>query len=116
MARYEELTMDKGSDLAVELQLANEDGSTKDLSGHTAAAKMKKSYSSDSDNTFTFAAIVAEPATQGIITLTMDNTVTDTIKPGRYVYDVEVNYNDSDGNPMVERILEGRIHVTPSVT
>ena len=116
MARYEEITMDKGSDIAVELHLVDEDGSAKDLSGHTAAAKMKKSYNSDSDNTYTFAAIVAEPVTQGIITLTMDNTVTNTIKPGRYVYDVEIMHNDSDGNGMVERVLEGRVHVTPSVT
>lgn len=116
MARYEEITIDKGSDIAIELHLNNDDGSVKDLSGHTAAAKMKKSYNSDSDGTFTFAAVISEPATQGIVTLAMSNTVTNTIKAGRYVFDCEISHNDSDGNPMVERILEGRIHVTPSVT
>jgi hypothetical protein len=35
---------------------------------------------------------------------------------GRYVYDVELKYNDSDGNAIVERILEGKIKVSPSVT
>ena len=116
MARYEELTIDKGSDVAFELHLNNEDGTVKDLSGHTGSAKMKKSYNSDSDNTFDFTTIVADPATKGILTLTMTSSLTDTIKAGRYVFDTEITFNDSDGNPIVERILEGRIHVTPSVT
>lgn len=116
MARYEELTIDKGSDVAFELHLNNEDGTVKDLSGHTGSAKMKKSYNSDSDNTFDFTTIVADPATKGILTLTMTSALTDTIKAGRYVFDTEITFNDSDGNPIVERILEGRIHVTPSVT
>ena len=116
MARYEELTIDKGSDVAFELHLNNDDGSIKDLSGYSGSAKMKKSFNSDSDNTYAFTAVVADPASQGILTLTMTNTLTDTIKAGRYVFDTEISFNDSDGNAIVERILEGRIHVTPSVT
>lgn len=116
MARYEEFSIDKGSDVAIELHLQTEDGSVKNLDGHTAAAKMKKSFNSDSDNTFDFTAVIADPATQGIITLVMNNNVTSTLKAGRYVYDVEISHNDSDGDTLIERVLEGRIHVTPNVT
>ena len=116
MARYEELTIDKGSDVAFQLHLNNDDGSIKDLSGHTGSAKMKKSFNSDSASTYSFTAVIADPATQGILTLTMSNALTDTIKAGRYVFDTEISFNDSSGNTVVERILEGRIHVTPSVT
>jgi hypothetical protein len=38
------------------------------------------------------------------------------MKAGRYVYDVEIQYADSDGDSVVERILEGQISVSPSVT
>jgi len=38
------------------------------------------------------------------------------MKAGRYVYDVELSYQDSDENTIIERVLEGQITVTPSVT
>ena len=47
----------------------------------------------------------------------MTNLQTDTMKPGRYVYDVELESYDSDTDAtIVERILEGKLTVTPSVT
>ena len=44
MAHYEDFTIDQGSDLALQLELVNPDGSTKDLTGFSAAAKMKKNF------------------------------------------------------------------------
>jgi len=38
------------------------------------------------------------------------------MKAGRYVYDVEISSIDSAANTLVERILEGQITVSPSVT
>jgi len=38
------------------------------------------------------------------------------LKPGRYVYDAELSFVDSAGATITERVLEGRIQVTPSVT
>lgn len=116
MARYEEFTIDQGSDVAIQLDLVNDDGSIKNLIDHTVAAKMKKTYGSDSADTVEFTAIIPDPATDGIITLSLTNAQTDALKQGRYVYDVELSYQDSDSNTIIERILEGRIQVTPSVT
>jgi hypothetical protein len=117
MARYEDFTFDQGSDVAMELRLVDENKTAKDLTGYSVAAKLSPNYAAiDSDKT-SFSAFVASPATDGIITLTLTNTQTDALNPRRkYVYDVEVSFEDSDENLIVERVLEGLITVAPSVT
>ena len=116
MAQYEEFTIDRGSDVAVEIHCENKDGSKKDLTGYLVAAKLKKTYGSDSADTVAFTSIVSTPVADGIVTINLTNTQTDALKAGRYVYDVELSYLDSVGTTVIERILEGRAQVTPSVT
>ena len=116
MAQYEEITIDQGADVAVEIQLIDKTGAAKNLTNHTITAKMKKTYNSDSAETTSFTAFVVNPAARGIATLALTHTQTDNLKPGRYVYDVEMSYMDSDGDTIIERVLEGQIVVTPSVT
>lgn len=117
MAQYEEFTIDQGADVAIQINLINPTTNlAKNLTGYDARAKMKKSYNSDSADTVDFTSIVTAPAADGIITLALTNSQTDSLKAGRYVYDVEIFYADSDSNIIVERVLEGRIQVTPSVT
>lgn len=117
MAQYEEFTIDQGADVAIEIHLIDPTTqSAKDLTSHSVSAKMKKTYNSDSADTVAFNSIVADPRTGGIVTLSLTNTQTDQLKAGRYVYDVELLFVDSDGNDIIERVLEGRIQVTPSVT
>lgn len=118
MADYEDFTIDQGADVAIELHLQETDGSKKDLTAHSAFAKMKRSYNSvDSDEIVSFTTTVADPSTDGILVLSLTNTQTDALNPRlRYVYDVELTFQDSDGNTIIERILEGKIKVTPSVT
>ena len=115
MAQYEEFTLDQGADVAIELHLVDKNGATKNLTGYTATAKMKKTYTSSDSDTTTFGSIVSN-ASEGIVTLSLTNTQTDALAKGRYVYDVELSFLDSDANTIVERVLEGRIQVTPSVT
>lgn len=116
MAQYEDITIDQGADVAVEIHLVNKDGSAKNLFNHNIAAKMKRTYTSDSADTITFNCIVANPATSGIATISLTNVQTGTLKAGQYVYDVELSFVDSDAATIVERVLEGKILVTPSVT
>lgn len=116
MATYREFSIDQGADVTVELQLVDTAGAAKNLTNYAIAAKMKKNYNSDSADTTTFSAGIASDPTTGICTLSLTNTQTDQLKAGRYVYDVEISFIDSDGDTVVERILEGRIQVTPSVT
>jgi len=116
MATYEEFTIDQGADVAIELHLINNDKSVKDLTGHTITAKLKKNYSSTDSDTTDFTTAIKNPATNGIVTLSLTNSQTGNLSKGRYVYDVELSFVDSDGDTIVERILEGRMQVTPSVT
>ena len=118
MADYEDFTIDQGADVAIELHLQEQDGSKKNLTGHSALAKMKRSYNStDSDEITSFTTIVSSPATDGILTLALTNSQTDSLNSRlRYVYDVELSYQDSNSQTIIERILEGKVKVSPSVT
>tara|TARA_B100000965_G_C19592980_1_gene758776 strand:- start:989 stop:1354 length:366 start_codon:yes stop_codon:yes gene_type:complete len=119
-AQYEELTIAQGSDVKIELHLEDENGATKNLTNNTPSARMKASYATgDSDSSsFAFVASVKGAATAGIVELAMSNSTTADIPRGRYVYDVKLTFPlDSAGGPTtIERILEGRIEVTPKVT
>jgi hypothetical protein len=128
MAQYEDITIDKGSDVTIRLDLYNIDGSPKQMNIqdsdlnfvpiYNVNAKMKKTYNTkDSDATTFFATTVDPDNLDYVIHLSLTNTQTDLLKPGRYVYDVEISRYDSDETAtIVERILEGNIQVTPSVS
>lgn len=115
MAQYEEITIDQGADAAIELHLVNTDGSKKDLTNHTVSAQLKKNFTSTDSDTTTFVSTISD-AVNGICTISLTNIQTDALKAGRYVYDVELSFVDSDEDTIIERILEGKITVTPSVT
>ena len=116
MAQQRDFVIDQGSDITIELHLKNQDGSSKDLTGHALRGKIKKNYdTTDSDQIFDFTNVsVASPPEGGIALITISSATSDTMKAGRYVYDIElVSGEDED---VVERILEGKLNVTPSVT
>ena len=69
-----------------------------------------------SADTTSFAAAISTPPTDGILTLSLTNAQTDALRVGNYVYDVEISFVDSNGATIVERVLEGKIRVSPSVT
>lgn len=116
---YEDITINQGTDVAIEIELIHDSGSAFDLANRSISAKMKRNYndSADDPNTVSFNAVVATPPSDGIVTLSLTNTQTDALSTrGRYVYDVEMSFVDSDDNTIIERILEGQIEVSPSVT
>ena len=114
MAQYEEFTIDQGTDVAIEVHMVDAAGNPKDLTNHTVKAQLKKNYSST--NATDFNAIIATPPTDGIATLSLTNVETQALDKGRYVYDIELSFLDSSNEPVIERVLEGRIQVTPGVT
>ena len=117
MADYEDFSIDQGADVAIELHLKDPDGSVKDLTGFSVIAMMKRTYNSGSEDTVEFACSIEEPASDGVVILGLTNDQTDSLNTtGRYVYDVELHFVDGDENTIIERILEGKIKVNPSVT
>jgi len=116
MAQYEELSIDKGTDITLQLELEDTSGNPKNLTNHTVAGKVKKTYNTPDNEATSFTAELVAPATSGVVNLSLTNTQTGAFKAGRYVYDVEISFIDSDAQTVIERILEGTITVTPSVT
>jgi hypothetical protein len=116
MAQQEDLEIDQGADVAIELHIDSADGSSKNLTDMTLAATMKLGYNADSSNTVSFTTAITD-ANNGIGLLQLTNTQTGSLKPKkRYVYDVELSFVDDSANTLVERLLEGSIYINPSVT
>lgn len=116
MAQYEDLTINQGTDFAVELHLANRSGSAKDLTGHLIVSQIRRTVATSDSDAITFISTIVDPPTKGIAVLSLTNTTTGAMDPGRYLYDVELSHFDSDSSRVVERILEGKINLTPSIT
>ena len=115
MAQEEIFTIDQGSDVAIEMFIVRKDGNPRNIASHAFNMKMKRSFNSDSSDTVDWATIVSD-ANAGIMTASLTNTQTDLLRRGKYVYDVEMQYVDSDGDTIIERILQGQMIVSPSVT
>ena len=84
MAEYEKFDIDQGSDIAIQLDLVDQNNNKKDLTNFSAAAKMKRTFNSDSSDTTTFSAAVTD-ADDGILTLSLTNAQTSALKVGTYV-------------------------------
>ena len=115
MAQFQEFTFDQGADTSIELHLVDKNGAAKNLTGYGLNARIKKNYADSSSESTQFASSITN-VTGGIATLTLTNAQTAALKAGRHVYDVELSFIDSSGNEIIERILEGRVQVTPQVT
>ena len=69
---------------------------------------MRKTYTSSSASA-TFSTIVS--ASDGKVTLSLTDTQSGALEPGRYVYDMTVTSGST-----TTRVIEGQAIVTPSVT
>jgi hypothetical protein len=106
---YTNLIIESGSTFSQELTLTNPDGTSINLTGYSAASKMRKSYWSNF-NVYDLTVTISSPS-EGKLILSATPTQTSSIKPGRYVYDVEISIADN-----VWRVVEGIIEVRPNAT
>jgi hypothetical protein len=110
MATVYNLAIDQGTDFSTTIEVSDNTGSARDLTGYTGRAQIRRSYHSVSNTAFTVS--INNPA-EGEVIVSLTNAVTANLRYGRYVYDVEL-VKTSDGT--VERILEGVVTVYPEVT
>ena len=105
MSAYSNLYINQGATFNFDVDLGGNN-----LSGYTAEGKFAKSYDGSTKGSFT---ITVDTANEKLAcSLTAAQTAA--IKPGRYVYDIIINSNDS---PMViTRVVEGQLVVEPGVT
>ena len=109
MAIIANLFIDQGTDFSVTVDVTDSAGAILDLTGYTASAQIRKTYTSSSVSA-TFGTSIAEAT--GQVTLTLSDTVTAGLSAGRYVYDLNI---ESSGG-QTTRVVEGQAIVTPGVT
>lgn len=110
MALVANLVIDAGSDFQTTIFVRDSNDRIPNLGNYDVRGQLRKTYGS---NTFwDFNAFVVN-AEKGSISINLVAETTATLKPGRYVYDVEIIDNDTD---LVTRVVEGQIEVTPRVT
>lgn len=108
MATYSNLFIDQGSDFSFTVDLSAEDISL-NLNTYTARGQVRKTYYSST--AYNFQIVIDDADT---LTATLTSTQTAALKPGRYVYDIEIV--SGDATPIITRVIEGQIDVTPRVT
>jgi len=109
MAIIANIYIDQGTDYSITVDVTDSAGDILNLSGYTASAQIRKTYSSSTVSE-TFSTSIAEAT--GQVTLSLTDTQTSGLSSGRYVYDL--NITSSGGN--TSRVIEGQAIVTPGVT
>lgn len=104
------ITIDQGSDFALDLTL-REDDSAFDLTGYSARAQLRR-RKNDSSPAATFVCTIPDAAA-GSIKIELANSVTATLSAGIYYYDLEL-YQNSDA--VVQRVLQGKAQITREIT
>ena len=110
MAVLSNLSVDQGSDFSAEVVVEDSTGDVANLTGYTGAGQIRKTYTSSTKVDF---GVVVTNATNGLLTLTLANAVTNAMKAGRYVYDVEIT---KTSNGEKTRVVEGQLIINPGVT
>lgn len=110
MSNFYELTIDQGSTFSMRVELKDYfTNESLNLTNYVARSQIRKNY--DSTDSKDFLVVIADAA-NGNISMTMTAANTANLKPGRYVYDLEIEDDEST----VTRILQGVAVVSPQVT
>jgi len=109
MAIYADITADQGSNFSSEITVTDVDDGPIDLTNYTARGQIRRTYTSSTSTSFVTA--INMPI-RGVISVSLTSDTTSNMKPGRYVYDIEIVSNTN----VVTRVIEGQFILTPSVT
>lgn len=109
MAIYANIIVDQGSDFFSAITVEGSDGNIFDLTGYIARGQVRKTYASST--AYDLHSTIPNP-TSGVINISLSSTQTAAMRPGRYVYDVEI----VDAQSVVTRVVEGQVEVSPRVT
>lgn len=110
-AGYLELFLEQGESFSVDITLDAINGSPYDLSDFAVKSQIRKSHWSI-DTTAVFDSSISANGSNGIITLSLPATTTQSIESGRYVYDVFLTNSSNNRS----KVLEGILFVDPSST
>ena len=103
------LIVEQKADFEATFTISGSNNVAIDLTNYSAAAVIKKNYSSSTSTNF---GIVFLDRTAGKLKLTMNAFNTSLLKEGRYVYDIVITSTSG----VKTRVVEGQVTVTPGVT
>jgi hypothetical protein len=103
------LVIEQGTDFSATFTIKNSDSSPVNLLGFSGECNLKTSYYT---NNSTPVGVTFVDRSKGIIRLNLTDTVTTTLKPRRYVYDIVL----TSPTGVKTRVIEGIATVTPGVT
>ena len=109
MASIANLYVDAGTTYSNIITVAANNGFPLNLTDYTVKSQMRKSYSSSV--AYDFTATILDAAT-GKVRLQLTPEQSETIPPGRWLYDVEITASDGSRT----RVVEGIVTVTPQIT
>lgn len=110
MAQYTDITIDQGSTYTGKIPVVGSNKLPVDLTGFSARGQIRRSY--QSLTSVDFSTTIDEPVT-GEIFISLTPEQTGAMRPGRYVFDVEI-YNEDESD--VIRVCEGQAEITPRAT
>jgi hypothetical protein len=110
MAVYANIPIDQGSDFSTVVTVTGANGLVFDLTGYLVRGQIRKTYTSLT--AVSFAASI-KSAAEGQISLALTAVQTAAMKPGRYLYDVEIVHIATS---VVTRVVEGQIEINPRIT
>ena len=103
------IVIEQGVDYEKTIVLKKPDSSLKNLTNKTATAAIKKHPTSDSSTSFE----VGITTSTASIAISMGSTLTDTLREGRYYYDVILTDTVTS---KTEKAISGMVRVNPSTT
>jgi hypothetical protein len=103
------ITIPGGADFNQTFFLESVANTPLDLTGYTGYAKLKKSPASL--NTSAVFAVSFPSRTAGKVKISLGSTITSTLRPGRYCYDILL-----DSGTTKSRVVEGSALVTAGIT
>ncbi len=102
------ISIPQGADFSKTFISKESDGSATNLSGYSAAAKIKKHYGASDSTSFT----VAITSSTGEVAISLTDTQTTSLDSGRYYYDVVL----TSGSANKSRLVEGMAFVRAGIT
>jgi hypothetical protein len=111
MAAITNYYIDTGSNFCSIITVRGSDGLPLNLTGYTVTSYIRRSPTSKTHINFN---PTIYSAIGGQVRLSLSHTDTDGIKPGRYMYDVEIQAPGENGER--RRVSEGIIVFTPQIT
>ena len=116
MSRTTDLTIVQGTDVKIKVLVQDENGNAKDVTNKSFDGGLKKRYTDPANTEIGFAFTVLDAA-GGVVQLSLTNSQTSGLDSTiRYVYDVVMYEQSGETISEVQRILDGKVIISPSVT